>query len=208
MKSLLLLPILSVSVASATTISTSFGPADGFADRATGPVVLRDGAFAVTFSGGQGETRLDGPSYRTGPSAYFFANGPGFVGSFNRELAPTGDIGSVSFNLGVLSLSFAAADRSNGTPSFRILDLNGDTLLTQSITSQVNRNSDLLEFTSAQFGGTLIGGIEFDNAGPNSNPPYVIALDDFSATAVPEPSSALLASSALGLLLLRRKRQS
>lgn len=207
MKTFLSASLLLTSISSATTISTSFDLADGFAAQDTNDIVLSDNGFQVTFSGGQAERRFDGPSYRTGPSAFFFVNGPSFEGSFGRTINGTGDVGTVSFNIGVLNLSFAAADRANGTGAFRILDQLGNTLASQSVTNEVNRNSDLFEFSSDDFGGTLIGGIEFDNAGPNMNPPYVIAIDDFSATAVPEPSSALLVGASLSLLALRRRRQ-
>ena len=202
---------LSAISASATTISTSFSTGDGFVSRSTSDVVLTDNDFTVTFSGGVQEQSFDGPAYNAGPDAYFFVNaGPGtFTGSFGvRPLPGNVDVGTITFNTGVISLSFFAADRANGTPSFRLLDIDGNILTTESITGTSNRNSDgatPFEFSSSDFGGALFGSLEFDNAGPAANPPYVIAIDSFSATGVPEPSSALL--SALGALLVISKRR-
>ena len=203
---------LSAISASATTISTSFSTSDGFVNRSTDDVVLASDNFAVTFSGGVQEQSFDGPAYNSGPDAYFFVNaGPGtFTGSFGvRPLAGNVDVGTISFNTGVTSLSFYAADRANGTPSFRLLDLDGNTLTTELITGTTNRSANgatPFEFSSTDFDGALFGSIEFDNAGPAQNPPYVIAIDNFSATSVPEPSSALLGALGALLAISRRRR--
>lgn len=207
-----LLALTAIS-ASATTISTSFARADGFTSGVAGDVVLTNGTFSATFSGGVQEQSFDGPAYNAGPEAFFFVNAGAtgtYTGSFGvRPLAGNVDVGTISFNTGVSSLSFFAADRANGTPTFRLLDIDGAILTTESITGTSNRTTagaTPFEFSSSDFGGALFGSIEFDNAGPNANPPYVIAIDSFTATSVPEPSTALLA--ALGLLagISRRKR--
>ena len=188
------------------TISTSFSQADGFTTGSTTDVVLGDATFSATFSGGQQEQSFDGPSYNSGPEAYFFING-NFTGSFGRSVADSTDMGTVDFSVGVTELSFYAADRANGTPSFRILGLDDQVLDTALITGTSNRASDgaiPFSFSSSDL-GALIGGIEFDNAGPAGRPPYVIAIDSFSATAVPEPTTmaiGLLAT--LGAISVRR----
>ena len=60
-------------------------------------------------------------------------------------------------------------------------------------------------FNSADLGG-LIGEITFDLPGPNANAPYVLAIDTFSATAVPTPSAIGAGLAGLGLLGARRRR--
>lgn len=196
--------------AQASTISTTFARSEGFTSRDTDDVVLTNSidGFAVTFSGGVQEQSFDGPAYAAGPDAYFFVSaGMGtFTGSFGvRPLASTGDTGTVSFNRGVTDLSFNAANRANGTPSFQILDLNGNLLSSSSITETSNRAvASGFSFNSEDLGG-LIGSVVFDNAGPAGNPPYVIAIDRFSATAVPEPSSVLMCCIGLAATLRRRR---
>ena len=60
--------------------------------------------------------------------------------------------------------------------------------------------------SSATLGG-LIGSIEVDLPGPAANPPYVLAIDTFSASAdIPEPASAI-AILGLSSLMLWRRRQ-
>lgn len=196
------------SVGGADTISTSFSVADGFTSRSFDPVTLTEGNFSATFDGGFREASFDGPAYNTGPDAYFFLNGSNFTGSFNtRPISSSTDVGTVDFNIGVTELSFFAVDRANGTPSLRILGVDGSVLASELITETNNRNAAAqFSFSSSDL-GALIGGIEFDNAGPAGNPPYVIAIDTFSATAVPEPTSfALMALFGATTLGVRRRR--
>jgi len=134
---LLILGLLTGSVLSsaAGTIFTGFDTSDGFTTGGTSDVSLTDGSLTVTFSGGQQQQMFDAPSYRGGPAGYLFVNtGPGsasFTGTSERSVTGNTDVGSVSFNIGVQELSFYAADRANGTPTFRLLDTFGNTLLTQ-----------------------------------------------------------------------------
>ena len=203
---LLLAACLSSNVC-ADTITTTFSNAEGFATGATAPVQLTStsGIFTATFTGGVQQQGFDGPSYNQGPDAYLFING-----NFQGQ-AGTTDIGSVFFDVGADAVSFFAADRANGTPTFRVLGTDQTTVLASaSITGTSNQNgagATPFSFTSAAL-GAQIGGIEFDNAGPASNPPYVIAIDSFSVTAVPEPATGSLIALVFGFMGLRRKRTS
>ena len=61
---------------------------------------------------------------------------------------------------------------------------------------------------SSTLGGP-IGSIAFDLPGPASNPPYVLALDTFTATAaaaIPEPSSAAILLIGACAMATRRRR--
>ena len=204
--------LLVVSTASAqSTITTSFDNAN-FTTGSTAPVTLSNGGLSAVFDGGFQEQSFHGPAYNAGPDAYFFLNGT-FTGNFGRSASLNNDVGSVDFNTGVDSLSFFASRFGNGTPSFRVLGVDDTTVLaTSSITAGSNQNgagATAFSFDSTTL-GAQIGSIEFDNAGPNANPPYVIAIDSFSATtnaAVPEPSAAASLMLALGGFVLRRRRK-
>jgi len=203
--------LMVVSVANAqSTVATSFdnGTFTTGSTAATS-VTSSDGVLSASFSGGFQEQALHGPAYNAGPDAYFFLNGT-FTGSFNRPVTLNNDLGSVDFNTGVDTVSFFASRFGNGTPSFRVLGVDDTTVLaTNAITATSNQTgAAAFTFDSTTLGGQ-IGSIEFDNAGPASNPPYVIAIDSFSATtnaAVPEPSAAASLMLAFGGLLLRRRR--
>ena len=204
---------LCVELVSAGTVLTSFSRADGFVSRSFANTSLTDADLTVTFSGGFQEQSFDGPAYNAGPEAYFFVNaGMGtFVGNFNRRpIASRTDIGTVSFNTGVNELSFYAADRGIGTPTFRLLDENGDLILSETISGTSNRDAgSFYDFDDSDLGGRLVRTIEFDNAGPAGMPPYAIAIDSFrasNATVVPEPSGVLLGCVALMGGVLRRRR--
>ena len=203
---------LVVSTANAQSISTSFDNAT-FATGSTAPTTLTNGSLSAIFGGGFQEQQFHGPAYNAGPDAYFFVNGGpgGFTGSFGRTAFGSTDVGSIDFNTGVDSLSFFASRFGNGTPSFRVLGVDDTTVLaSSSITAGSNQNgagATPFTFDSLSLGGQ-IGSIEFDNAGPAGNPPYLIAIDSFSASinAVPEPSSAMSIVLAVGGLVLRRRR--
>ena len=204
--------LLVVSTANAqSTVSTSFDSATfgtGVANAA--PVTLSDGALSAVFDGGFQEAAFHGPAYNQGNQAYFFLNGT-FTGSFGRSETLNNDTGSIDFNTGVDSLSFFAARFGNGTPSFSVLGVDDTTVLASSdITAGSNQNgagATPFTFDSASLGGQ-IGSVVFDNAGPAGNPPYLIAIDSFSASvnAVPEPSSVMSLVLAAGGLVLRRRR--
>ena len=183
----------------AASINTSFDTTDGFITGDTAPVILSDGSFTATFSGGQQQQMFDGPSYNSGPAAYLFVNGgTGFTGTSGNTAASTGDAtGQVDFNQGVSEISFFAANRANGAQG-RInvfaeddLTLLGTVPVTQTENTAAS-GAVATVISSADFAGQLIGSIAFDNAGPASppNPPYVIAIDSFTATAAPTISTS------------------
>ena len=192
----------------AQTVTTEFGTPDGFTTGGTADVVL-DGL--VTFSGGQQQQMFLGGAYNNGPAGYLFINGGG---GFNGA-ASTGDTGSILFGGGgATEVSFHAANLQNGpATSFTSFDVNGnfiETLLTQvsSLNSIADDVGEILTFSAS--GGENIGRIEVDLPGPATpvNPPYVAAIDTFSATIapVPEPSSLALLGLAASCGLLRRRR--
>ena len=213
----------------AQTISTEFNTSDGFI---TGPtngdaaaagafndVTLTNGAFDVTFSGGQQQQGFDGPSYNNGPAAFLFVNtGPGaavFTGASGNTItggANNGDSnGLISFGgAGASTVSFFAADRANGAATtLNVLGTDGTTLLDSILVPSGSVSDNPFTLDASTLGGA-IGSISVDLPGPNANPAYVVAIDSFSATAasaVPEPSSLTAMLSALALVALRRRRQ-
>lgn len=71
-----------------------------------------------------------------------------------------------------------------------------------------NRDADGAVLTTLRSAvlGALIGGVGIDFPGPAGNPPYVLAIDDFSATAVPPPAALPLFLAGLaGLAVFRRR---
>ena len=179
-------------------------------DRATfatggGTVTLGSAPFSATFAGFQQEQSFDGPAYSAGPDALFAINGS-FVGSFGRTLADTSDVATITFSSPASTVSFNAADRANGTPRILVFDDALNELANIQITATSNRDAEsLLTFNAADLGAP-ISSIQIDNAGPAGNPPYVTAIDSFSATAIPEPSTAILGILGLGALAVRRRR--
>ena len=176
----------------ASSISTSFDTADGFITGGTAPVVLSDGDFTATFSGGQQQQMFDGPSYNSGPAAYLFVNGgTGFTGTSGNTAASTGDAaGLIDFNQGVSEISFFAANRANGPEGTINIFAEDDVTLLGSVPVIQSENTEAsgaiaTVISSADFAGQLIGSIGFDNAGPADPPnsPYVIAIDSFTARA-------------------------
>lgn len=210
---ILTIAVLSSSMANAQTATTEFDTTDGFVTGGGGPVSISadDGSFTATFTGGIQQQGFDGPSYSNGPAALLFINGT-FQGTTTNTQTGTTNVGNVTFSTGVDTVSFFAADRANGTPNFSVFDVSGGLLQGPTpITSTVNNVGDtsLINLSSDILGGQ-IGQIEFNNAAPAGNPPYVIAIDGFSAsvsTAVPEPTSAgLLGLVSLGMLAVRRRK--
>lgn len=120
------------------------------------------------------------------------------------------DVASVTFNQAVSNVSFSFQILGNGNSSaVDLLALNGDVLGSVALTELDTDRNSIAAFSDLSVDTSSFGevfGIQFNNAGPNMNPPYGIVVDSFSATAVPEPSSALLAGLTLVFPLLRRRR--
>ena len=201
----------------ASTISTEFNLSDGFVTGGFAPVTLASpsGSFTTTFSGGQQQQMFDGPSYNNGPAGFLFVNGT-FTGASGNSVAGDGvtdDAGLIDFSgAGVTNVSFFAANRANGpATTLNIFGVDDTTLLGSILVANtVNQGpgSALTVIDSANFGGALIGSIGIDLPGPVMNPPYVLAIDNFSATAVPIPAALPLFISAIaGLGVFGRRRR-
>ena len=201
---------LAANLDAQTPVETEFSTEDGFTTGDTADVVLDE---LVTFSGGQQQQMFLGGAYNNGPAGFLFINGGG---GFNGATS-TGDTGSILFGGGgATEVSFHAANLANGpATTFTAFDVNGG--LIQELTTQVSSlNStpgdvgEILTFSAV--GGQNIDRIEVNLPGPASpvNPPYVAAIDTFSATiapsTVPEPSSLALLGLAASCGLLRRRR--
>ena len=179
---------LAVSHASAqSSVDTGFDTSDGFVTGALNPgTSLNSGDFAVTFDNGQQQQMFDGPSYNVGPAGFLFVNGgPGFTGGSGQNAASTGDQGTISFSQGATEVSFFGANRGQGAAvTVEALGLDGSVLGSQLITQtniQAATNPTLTTFNANDLGG-LIGSLRVDLPGPAANPPYVLAIDTFSAT--------------------------
>jgi len=191
------------------TVSTQFDTSDGFITGDTNPITLNDGAFQVTFSGGQQQQMFDLDSYNVNPAGFLWING-----NFNGVTGDgvSDDTGLIDFNFGVVEVSFFAANRGNGPGVtlniFGVDDITplGTLLVTQD-SNQFVSGATITTLSSANFGGSLIGSIGIDLPGPAMNPPYVLALDTFRATmAVPAPATIwLFGGGMLGLIIFRRK---
>ncbi len=179
---------LAVTHASAqSSVETGFDTSDGFVTGALNPgTTLDSGDFAVTFDNGQQQQMFDGPSYNVGPAGFLFVNGgPGFTGTSGQNAASTGDTGTISFSQGATEVSFFGANRGQGAAvTVEALGLDGSvlgsTLITQT-SNQAATNPGLTTFNANDLGG-LIGSLRVDLPGPAANPPYVLAVDTFSAT--------------------------
>ncbi|MEM1109817.1 MAG: PEP-CTERM sorting domain-containing protein [Planctomycetota bacterium] len=183
-----------------SVVDTGFDTADGFV---TGPingdapaagafddVSLSSGDLQVTFSGGQQQQFFDGPSYQAGGTGFLFVNTGGgsavFTGTSGNTItggANNGDQnGAISFSQGVTEVSFFGADRANGAATtIDIFDTSGGLLLEDFEIESGSVGDQQFSFSSRELGG-LIGEITFDLPGPAANPPYVAAIDTFSAT--------------------------
>ncbi|MEM1367180.1 MAG: PEP-CTERM sorting domain-containing protein [Cyanobacteria bacterium P01_H01_bin.15] len=203
----------SIAPASAQTITTQFNLSDGFITGDFGDVTLTEGDFEVTFSGGQQQQTFDLPSYNVGPAGFLFINGgTGFTGTSGNTASATGDTGLIDFNLGVEEVSFFAANRANGAATtLNIFGVDDSTLLgSLPITQTSNQLGDgavLTTLLASDFGG-LIGSIEIDLPGPAANPPYVLAIDTFSATAsTPEPAALVGLLAVVGVASLSKRQR-
>lgn len=197
---------------SPVTVGTGFTATfnDGLAVQGSANGGLYDGFFGP------------GNASNTGNNAAFFVLNNGGAGvqftsiPNNPSLfVDTIDVASVTFNQAVSNVSFAFQILGNGPSSaVQLLDINGVIIDSIPLIETDTDRDSIATFTQISidttgFKGGEVFGIQFNNAGPASpvpNPPYGIAVDSFSATAVPEPSAALLAGLALGIPFLRRRR--
>lgn len=193
----------SPALGSTFTVETSFDTSDGFMTGDLNDITLSDGLLDVTFSGGQQQQGFDLPSYNSNPAAYLFNNGD-FTGSFGGTIPSVGDTGLIDFNLGVSEVSFFAANRGNGAAvTINVLGVDDMTILdTILITQASNQPGDAAVPTiiSSSTLGELIGSLAIDLPGPAGNPPYVLAIDTFSATASVPESNNTVAVMLLGIL--------
>lgn len=205
------------ALATPVVVSTEFGLADGFVQGALNGAAPIAESFAavtignglVTFSGGQQQQAFDGPSYNNGPAGYIFINGGGsntpFVGASGNSAIGDGgafdgisdDQGFIDFGgLGASSVSFTGANRGLGAGvGITVTSVDGTQSFSFTFTETV---ATLIEITSADLGGLLIGQIAFDLPGPAANPPYAFAIDSFLAVVeTPIPGAALLLATGL-----------
>lgn len=197
---------LSFASAQATTIvATEFALTDGFTTGGLDAVTVDS---LVTFSGGQQQQMFLGAAYNNGPAGYLFINGGN---GFNGAVSTGDDTGRINFGaLGASLVTFHAADLANGpATNFSSFDANG--VLLESFSTMVDSlngtdAAEILTFTAVN--NVYIAEIRVNLPGPASpvNPPYAAAIDTFSATVVPEPSSTILVGLALSLPFLRRRR--
>jgi hypothetical protein len=195
-----------------STISTEFDTSDGFVTGDFGDVTLAHGTFSVTFSGGQQQQGFDGPSYSAPPAAYMFINGL-FAGSFGNTVAGDGvndDAGLIDFDIGAREVSFFAANRGNGAGvTLNIFGVDDTTLLDTIVITQTSNlvaDGAVMTVLSASALGGFIGSIAIDLPGPAGAPPYVLAVDSFSATAIPVPAALPLFLAGLAGLGLWERR--
>jgi len=207
--------LLPTTPLAAQDITSGFNTGEGFTTGSFAPVTLSSTTapgFGVTFSGGQQQQIFDMGSYANGPAAYLFINGV-FQGSFFGETASgdgiNDDTGLIDFfGFGASQVAFSGANRGFGAGvDFDVFALDDTTLLSSgTITDTVNSSAaSNVVLTAAP--GTAIGSIVFDLPGPANNGPYVLAIDNFSATqAVPEPSSAAIFMIGMFAMASRRRR--
>lgn len=199
-------------------------------DVSGGPVTIGSG-FTATFSDGlaiQGSGNgglynnffgLNDPR-NTGNNAAFFVLNNGRDGAVFSSIpnnadsfVDTIDVASVIFSGAVSNVSFAFQILGNGAASaVDLLALDGSVLGSVSLIEDDPDRNSIASFSDVSIDTASFGevfGVQFNNSGPAqpvANPPYGIVVDTFSATAIPEPSTALLAGLALGLPFLRRRR--
>ena len=223
--------LLGISVAAATMIAsasatpvavaTEFDIGDGFVQGAQNGAAPIAASFAptsiggglVTFSGGQQQQMFDGPAYDAGPAGYFFINGGGsatpFVGASGNTAIGDGigdDAGFIDFGaLGASEVSFTGANRGTGAAvGITATSVDGSQTFSFSFSDTV---ATLIEITSADLSGALIGQIAFDLPGPAGNPPYAFAIDGFAAIVeTPLPGAALMLLTGLfGMSRIKKK---
>lgn len=195
----------------AQDISTSF---NGFATGNFAPITIPSSTvlgFDATFSGGQQQQGIDGASYESGPAAYLFINGT-FNGISGDGVSD--DSGLIDFSgPGASQVTFFGANRGFGAGvGFEVFGLDDTTSLGNfpgAITQTTLNGSPIQTVLNSSTLGGPIGSIAFDLPGPASNPPYVLALDTFTATAaaaIPEPSSAAILLIGACAMAARRRR--
>ena len=195
----------------AQDIMTEFNTSDGFVTGDFNPVTLSSTTapgFGAIFSLGQQQQGFDGGSYVNGPAGYLFING-----TFNGVSGDgvDDDDGLIDFiGAGASEVTFFAANRAQGGfVGVDVFGVDDTTLLTSfQVTQTVLNASATQTVLSASALGGAIGRIEFDLPGPVANPPYVLAIDTFTATAVPEPGAAALFVLGMITMTSRRRRTS
>ena len=143
------------------------------------------------FTGGITLTVGDVFAYRTGIASWGI-------------LTPNGGTGVIDFDNPASAVSFWAVNRGGGTGVVNVFD-NADVQV-GSIpiigTNMMNANA-FISFVPGDFGALEIGRVDVVNVSGAAN---IVWVDDFGATVVPEPATAIVLATGLAAALARRRR--